>query len=172
MVFLRKLISSNNEDSTYYDLLKQINDIDSLSVDEANKKMVQLFDDLSKQYPESSNIKRTKLLYLNGDDFKNGVDQFIRPFFIKGLPAVYSEVKGVLTTPEKKDIFEKLVLEHSRSLEEKSTFAGETKEQSPCCLLWSYMLLAQIYDRKKDYDLALQYVEKVHNIKCLCSEIN
>lgn len=160
----RQLIALNNENSVYYDLLKEIQEIGSTGTEETNKRMVEFFDQLEKEHPGSSNIKRTRLLYVSDQEFVKRIDKYIRPYFVKGLPAIFSEIKGILSTKEKQTAFEHLLLAHTKSLTEKGTFDGETEEQTPCVLLWCYMVLAQLYDSMKKYDSALEYVEKVNPI--------
>ena len=155
------MLASNNENSLYYDLLRQIQEIDP-SKEGGNQKMVEFFDQLEKEYPNSSNIRRTRLIYVSNEDFVKRIDTYIRPYFIKGLPAIFSEIKGILNTKERQTAFEQLLLAHEKSLAEKGTFNGETEVQSPCPLLWCYMVLAQLYDHMKKYDTAMEYIEKVY----------
>eukprot|EP00331_Platyophrya_macrostoma_P008487 CAMPEP_0176430588 /NCGR_PEP_ID=MMETSP0127-20121128/14336_1 /TAXON_ID=938130 /ORGANISM="Platyophrya macrostoma, Strain WH" /LENGTH=730 /DNA_ID=CAMNT_0017812493 /DNA_START=26 /DNA_END=2218 /DNA_ORIENTATION=- len=158
--YVKQLLASNNENSLYYDLYREIQEISSNGTEETNQKMVEFFDQLEKEHPNASNIKRTRLIYVSNQDFVKRIDQYIRPYFIKGLPAIFSELKGVLNTKERQTAFENLLLAHMKSLTEKGTFDGDTEQQFPCPLLWCYMVLAQLQDHMGKYDSALEHVEK------------
>lgn len=117
--------------------------------------------ELIKEHPESSAIKRNHLRFLEGEEFRQRFDEYIRPFFIKGLPSVFIDVRELLEDPAKAKIIEEVVVNHNKSLEGKGTFHGSDVEENPCCVLWSYLFLAGLYNWKEEFQKAIDNIDKV-----------
>lgn len=98
---------------------------------------------------------------LSGEAFTEKFAAYIKPYFRKALPSLFSQIKCLYKNSEKVKIIEKNFKENNESLKTKGTFTDSKEEQeTPCCLLWSYMVLAQHYDLLKKYDLAVENINK------------
>lgn len=128
---------------------------------ENRQQIADLHTELIQTYGQSLAIKRNQLKFLQGDQFRQKFDEYLRPFFTKALPSFFTDIRELLRDAEKAKIIEELVLSHCKSLEEKSTFHGSETKENPCCLLWSYLFLGDYYNWKGDYAKALDYIEKV-----------
>lgn len=127
---------------------------------ENRQQIADLHTELIQTYGQSLAIKRNQLKFLQGDQFRQKFDEYLRPFFTKALPSFFTDIRELLRDAEKAKIIEELVLNHCKSLEEKNTFHGSETQENPCCLLWSYMFLADYYNWKGDSAKALDYIEK------------
>lgn len=154
------MIQKYPENVNYLNLLRENEGINNDNKENLERN-AKLLEDLAKEYPNSQAIQRHRLRFLEGEAFKKSFDDYIRPFFIKALPSVFSDVKELVRNPEKAKIIEDVVLAHQSSLESKETFAGSETQESPCCILWAYLFLAEYYNFVGQYDKALDYVEKV-----------
>jgi len=126
-----------------------------------NKQQIAEFqNEIVQKYPTSQAAKRNRLRFLEGEEFRQRFDEYLRPFFIKGLPSVFNDIRELLRDGEKAKIIEDLCVKHSQSLEEKNTFFGSDQEENPCCLLWSYLFLAGYFNWKEDFNRAMEYIEK------------
>ena len=158
--FVRFLLEKYPENLRIIQLLRERKGLAQLTK-ENRQQIADIHLDLIKEYPESSAIKRNHLRFLEGDEFRQRFDEYLRPFFIKGLPSVFIDVRELLDDPAKAKIIEELVVNHSKSLEEKDTFHGSDAEANPCCLLWSYLFLSGLYNWKEEFQKAIDYIDKV-----------
>lgn len=127
---------------------------------ENKKQVVEFHNEVVQKYPNSQAAKRNRLRFLDGEEFRQRFDEYLRPFYIKGLPSVFIDVRELLNDAEKAKIIEDLCVKHSQSLEEKNTFFGSDQQENPCCVLWSYLFLAGYFNWKEDFNRAMQYIEK------------
>lgn len=128
---------------------------------ENRQQIADLLKELINTYPNSGAFKRNQLKFLEGDEFRQSFDEYLRPFFIKGLPSVFSDVRELLNDSKKAKIIEDVVVNHYKSLKEKNTFYGSETEENPCCLLWSHLFLAELYNWKGEYQKAVEHVDQV-----------
>lgn len=98
--------------------------------------------------------------FAKGDDFAKKIKSYMLPYFRKGIPSLFSEIKHLYSGTGNAEIIENVLLTNLVCLEKESKFADSEKIESPCCLLWDYMLLAQHYDRINQLDKALEFVNK------------
>ena len=154
------MINKYPENANYVNLLREKEGVNNDNKENFEKN-VKILDELIKEYPKSQMLRRYRLRFLEGEAFKNAFDEYIRPFFIKALPSVFSDVKELCRDAEKLKIIEDLIVSHKDSLETKNTFAGSDVQEAPTSVLWSYLFLAELYNFKGEYNKALDYVEKV-----------
>lgn len=93
----------------------------------------------------------------NEEDFKKKLMQFMKPFFVKGIPSLFGKLKSLY--PLKASWVESLLLEIHASLSAKSTFPGSEEKQTPSAMLWADMVLGQHYDHTRDLDKAREYLD-------------
>jgi len=65
------------------------------------------------------------LIASKGTTFMEYFDQYIKPYFIKGVPAIFTEVEELYVDEEKVTQIEKIVLGHMESLEQTNCFKGD-----------------------------------------------
>ena len=141
--YIKSLLDMNPDNHDYHDLfLKAANPEDKVA----------FFDALVKDYPQSTSIKMRRLQNLNGKTFKEGLHEYIKPYYEKAQPSLFSEIKCLYSCPEKVALIQEVLLESEQNA---------TNGPNPCCQLWSFMLLSQHFDHLQDYAKALDYLEKV-----------
>ena len=148
----------NNPDSyENHDLLQRAKKVSS-SDDQA---LGDFYDELKNDFKHSSAIKCRRLGVLKGEKFRVAFFEYLIPYFQKGLPSLFSEIKYLYNNAEKRLIIEDVLLSINKSLSESNTFLDSNEATNPCCILWSNMLLAQHFNRTGKYETALEYIDKV-----------
>jgi len=69
-------------------------------------------------------LHRQILLASKGEKFESYFDEYIRPYFIKGVPSIFTEVEEIYNNKEKSEQIQKIVMDNMKSLEENNTFKG------------------------------------------------
>ncbi|GMN37279.1 hypothetical protein TIFTF001_006685 [Ficus carica] len=105
-------------------------------------------------------IVRIPLDFLQGDKFREAADNYIRPLLTKGVPSLFSDLSPLYDHPGKADILEQLILELEHSIRTTGRYPGREEKEPPSTLLWALFLLAQHYDRRGQYDLALSKIDE------------
>lgn len=100
------------------------------------------------------------LEFSSGDDFSSKLFVYMLPYFRKGIPSLFAELRHLYKDAGKVKVIERLLLSNLESLEKSGTFAGSMMLENPCCLLWNYILLAQHFDKIGNLDAALEYINK------------
>lgn len=93
-------------------------------------------------------------------------EDLIYPYFRKGIPSVFNEIKRLYSSPEKSKIIETVLEEHANSLEKHNKFNKENIAETPVCLLWCYYVLSQHFDYCQNYEAALKYIDLVFYLYC------
>lgn len=151
--FVKSLLDLNPENHNYHDLLmKVLNPEDKVA----------FFDNLLKDYPNSNSIKLRRLNFLNGESFKSSFKNYITPYYEKGQPSLFSEIKSLYNQNDKIHLMEEVFSEMEQN-------ANQSK--NPCVLLWSFMLLAQHFDHMQNFEKAFEFIEKVKNIIDIFSKL-
>ncbi|KAJ6342624.1 hypothetical protein OIU78_010540 [Salix suchowensis] len=119
-----------------------------------------LYKSLGQQYTWSSAVKRIPLDFLQGNKFREAADNYIRPLLTKGVPSLFSDLSPLYDHPGKADILEKLILELENSLRISGGYPGRSEKEPPSTLMWTLFLLAQHYDRRGQYDVALSKIDE------------
>ncbi|KAK8664233.1 hypothetical protein V6N13_084031 [Hibiscus sabdariffa] len=119
-----------------------------------------LYKSLAKDYTWSSTVKRIPLDFLQGDKFRDAAVNYIKPLLTKGVPSLFSDLSPLYDHPGKANIIEQLVLELEHSIRTDGRYPDRTEKEPPSTLLWILFFLAQHYDRRGQYDVALSKIDE------------
>jgi peptide alpha-N-acetyltransferase len=118
-----------------------------------------LYESLKKDYAWSSAVKRIPLDFLEGEKFQEAADNYVRPLLTKGVPSLFSDLSPLYEHPGKANILEKLFLKIEDSIRISRCFPGSSQEP-PSTLLWTLFLISQHYDRRGQYEIALNKIDE------------
>ncbi|KAL8465775.1 hypothetical protein ACS0TY_035031 [Phlomoides rotata] len=159
----KKLLSMNPDNYRYYEGLQrclgQYSANGQYSSDEIDR-LEALYATLSKQYNRSSAVKRIPLDFLSAEKFRLAAESYIRPFLTKGVPSLFSDLSPLYDHPGKADILEQLILELEHTIMTTGGYPGRVDKEPPSTLMWTLFYLAQHYDRRGQYDLALKKIDE------------
>ncbi|XP_047316946.1 N-terminal acetyltransferase A complex auxiliary subunit NAA15-like [Impatiens glandulifera] len=157
------LLSMNPDNYRYYEgLQKSVGLYSENSQYQASEveQLESLYKSLERQYTRSSAVKRIPLDFLLGKKFRDAADSYVRPLLTKGVPSLFSDLSPLYDQPGKADILEQLMLELENSIRTTGGFPGRMENEPPSTLLWTLFYLAQHYDRRGQYDLALRKIDE------------
>ncbi|XP_057459608.1 N-terminal acetyltransferase A complex auxiliary subunit NAA15-like [Actinidia eriantha] len=159
----RVLLSMNPDNYRYYEGLQKclglLSESHCYSSDEIDR-LEALYKSLGQQYSRSSAVKRIPLDFLRGEKFREAADNYIRPLLRKGVPSLFTDLSPLYDHPGKADILEGLILELEHSIRTTGGYPGRSEKELPSTLLWALCYLAQHYDRRGQYDIALEKIEE------------
>ncbi|XP_057732571.1 N-terminal acetyltransferase A complex auxiliary subunit NAA15 [Arachis stenosperma] len=162
-VLYQALLSMNPDNYRYYEGLQKCVGLYSVngqySPDEIDR-LDSLYKSLGQQYKWSSAVKRIPLDFLQGDKFRAAADNYIRPLLTKGVPSLFSDLSSLYNHPGKADILEQLILELEHSIRTSGQYPGRVEKEPPSTLMWTLFLLAQHYDRRGQYEVALSKIDE------------
>uniref|UniRef100_A0A7N0RHA1 Uncharacterized protein n=1 Tax=Kalanchoe fedtschenkoi TaxID=63787 RepID=A0A7N0RHA1_KALFE len=157
------LLSMNPDNYRYYEGLQRslglFSENHTYSPDEIERLDI-LFKSLAQQYSWSSAVKRIPLDFLQGDRFLEAADNYIRPLLTKGVPSLFSDLSSLYDQPGKANMLENLILELEQSIKTTGGYPGRDNREPPSTLLWTLFFLAQHYDRRGQYAIALAKVDE------------
>ncbi|TVU35938.1 hypothetical protein EJB05_17845 [Eragrostis curvula] len=119
-----------------------------------------LYESLKKDYAWSSAVKRIPLDFLEGEKFQEAADNYVRPLLTKGVPSLFSDLSPLYEHPGKANILEKLFLKLEDSIRTSGCFPGSPQKEPPSTLLWTLFLISQHYDRRGQYEIALNKIDE------------
>ncbi|KAH0920507.1 hypothetical protein HID58_028167 [Brassica napus] len=159
----RVLLSMNPDNYRYYEGLQKCLELYSengqYSSDQIEK-LNALYQSLSEQYTRSSAVKRIPLDFLQDESFKEAVGKYIKPLLTKGVPSLFSDLSSLYDHPRKPDILEQLLIEMENSIKTTRSYPGSDVKEPPSTLLWILFFLAQHYDKRGQYDVALGKIDE------------
>ncbi|KAI3463358.1 hypothetical protein Pfo_020021 [Paulownia fortunei] len=159
----RILLSMNPDNYRYYEGLQRCMGLYSTngqySSDEIGR-LEALYESLSKQYSRSSAVKRIPLDFLNAEKFRAASENYIRPFLTKGIPSLFSDLSPLYDHSGKADILENLMLELEHYIKTTGGYPGRVDKEPPSTLMWTLFYLAQHYDRRGQYEVALGKIDE------------
>ncbi|KAD2806185.1 hypothetical protein E3N88_39562 [Mikania micrantha] len=159
----RVLLSMNPDNYRYYEELQKCVGLYSkngqYSSDEIDQ-LDSLYKSLEQQYTWSSAVKRILLDFLEDVKFRDAADNYIRPLLTKGVPSLFSDLYPLYDHPGKADILEKLLLDLEESIKTTGGYPGKSDKEPPSTLMWILFYLAQHYDRRGLYDVALAKIDE------------
>jgi predicted thioredoxin/glutaredoxin len=65
------------------------------------------------------------LIASKGEEFEDYFDKYIKPYFIKGVPSIFTEVEEIYSDPIKIKQIETIIHGHLESLESNNTFKDD-----------------------------------------------
>ncbi|OEL18241.1 N-alpha-acetyltransferase 16, NatA auxiliary subunit [Dichanthelium oligosanthes] len=119
-----------------------------------------LYNSLKEKYAWSSAVKRIPLDFLEGDKFQEAADIYVRPLLTKGVPSLFSDLSPLYEHPGKANILEQLFLKIEDSIRTSGCFPGSPQKEPPSTLLWTMFLISQHYDRRGQYEIALNKIDE------------
>ncbi|XP_076930942.1 N-terminal acetyltransferase A complex auxiliary subunit NAA15-like [Bidens hawaiensis] len=159
----RVLLTMNPDNYRYYEGLQKCVGLHSETVqyssDEIDK-LDALYKSLAEQYTWSSAVKRIPLDFLHGEKFRDAADNYVRPLLTKGVPSLFSDLSPLYDHAGKADILENLILGLEKSLRKTGGYPGRSEKEPPSTLLWTLFYLAQHFDRRAQYNIALAKIEE------------
>ncbi|CAN6845863.1 unnamed protein product [Brassica oleracea] len=159
----RVLLSMNPDNYRYYEGLQKCLGLYSESGQYSSdriEKLNALYQSLSEQYTRSSAVKRIPLDFLQDERFKEAVAKYIKPLLTKGVPSLFSDLCSLYDHPRKPDIMEQLVVEMEHSIRTTGSYPGSDVKEPQSTLLWTLFFLAQHYDKRGQYDVALGKIDE------------
>jgi peptide alpha-N-acetyltransferase len=159
----RKLLDINPDNYYYYEGLQKCLGLlpkGKVYTSEQVTKLVELYNDLRSKYPRSAAAKRIPLDFLEEDAFKTAVSLYIRPFLKKGVPSLFTDLRPLYSHPGKVEILEEVFLEVLSSYQASKAFPGSSDVESPSTYLWTLYLLAQHFDRRRQFEKARSYINQ------------
>ncbi|KAG2599104.1 hypothetical protein PVAP13_5KG457000 [Panicum virgatum] len=119
-----------------------------------------LYNSLKEKYSWSSAVKRIPLDFLEGEKFQEAADSYVRPLLTKGVPSLFSDLSPLYEHPGKANILEQLFLKIEDSIRTSGCFPGSPQKEPPSTLLWTLFLISQHYDRRGQYEIALNKIDE------------
>ncbi|GJY27417.1 N-alpha-acetyltransferase 15, NatA auxiliary subunit, partial [Tanacetum coccineum] len=77
-----------------------------------------------------------------------------------GVPSLFSDLSPLYDHPGKADILEKFLLGLEDSIKTTGGYPGRSEKEPPSTLMWTLFYLAQHYDRRGLYDIALAKIDE------------
>ncbi|XVF74641.1 hypothetical protein PTKIN_Ptkin13bG0127600 [Pterospermum kingtungense] len=159
----KALLTMNPDNYSYYEGLQKCFGLYSengkYSSDEIDR-LDALYKSLSQQYTWSSAVKRIPLDFLQGEKFREAAVNYIKPLLTKGVPSLFSDLSPLYDHPGKADVLEQIILELEHSIRTSGRYPDRTEKEPPSTLLWTLFFLAQHYDRRGQYDVALSKIDE------------
>ncbi|KAL5042183.1 hypothetical protein BDW71DRAFT_149246 [Aspergillus fruticulosus] len=149
------LLERNSENSLYYYGLIKAKGISS----DDHKALKALYDSWAEKYPRGDAPRRIPLDFLEGDDFKQAADIYLRRMIKKGVPSLFANIKLLYADPSKRDTVQELVEGYVLNPQSNGSTDGPENTEF---LSSAYYFLAQHYNYHLSRDLskALQNVDK------------
>ncbi|KAG8481929.1 hypothetical protein CXB51_026657 [Gossypium anomalum] len=178
----KALLTMNPDNYRYYEGLQKCfvlySENGKYSSDEIDQ-LDALYKSLAEQYTWSSAVKvvhlchvpifidmdgydilRIPLDFLQGDKFREAAISYIKPLLTKGVPSLFSDLSPLYDHPGKADMLEQLILELEHSIRINGRYPDRTEKEPPSTLLWILFFLAQHYDRRGQYDVAISKIDE------------
>ncbi|TYJ33927.1 hypothetical protein E1A91_A05G135300v1 [Gossypium mustelinum] len=159
----KALLAMNPDNYRYYEGLQKCFSLYSENGKYSSDKIDRLdalYKSLAEQFTWSSAVKRIPLDFLQGDKFCAAAANYIKPLLTKGVPSLFSDLSPLYDQPGKADILEQLILELEHSISGDGRYPDRTEKEPPSTLLWILFFLAQHYDRRGQYDIALSKIDE------------
>lgn len=160
----RALLDRNSENRAYYDGLEK-----SLGLDRKDPASQEGLVNLYKVYADKSDRtdapRRVPLDFLQGDEFRQAVDVYMRKVFKRRVPSAFANLKALYTDPEKLKTIQELVHSYESETGANGTTGDEKENNGDSTDLWKLAVnyfLAQHYNYYLSRDLtkALEYINK------------
>lgn len=149
------LLNRNPENTQYYEMLQQAK---GYTTDKEKHLMLQW---LIEKFPRALAPKRLLLNHSSGAVFEKEVDAYLKRGLRKGVPPLFVDLRSLYKDQSKASIVQEKIKDFAINLKEFGTFEkGESIQEPPSALLWTYYYLAQHYDYLGDTNKALYYINE------------
>ncbi|XP_061485908.1 N-alpha-acetyltransferase 16, NatA auxiliary subunit isoform X2 [Rhineura floridana] len=150
----KELIDRNAENWYYYEGLEKA--LHPCSLEER----LEMYEEISKQHPRAVSPRRLPLNFVTGEKFRELMDKFLRVYFSKGCPPLFTTLKSLYNSTEKVSTIQELVTGYEASLKTCDLFSTYENgdREPPTTLLWVRYFLAQHFDKLGQFSLALDYI--------------
>ena len=162
----RALLERNAEYRLYYEGLQ-----DALGLDITDAKAIRsLYDEHATKSPRGDAARRIPLDFLEGDDFREAVDQYLQRMLHKGVPSTFANVKALYIDSKKKATIQSLAEGYAtRTYTPQVNGSGEDQFNGDESRFNSstFYFLAQHYNYHLSRDLtkAIEYIDKAIELK-------
>ena len=106
-----------------------------------------LYAELQERHPKAVAPRRVPLDFLEGAAFEAALERYMRPFLLKGVPSLYSDLSGLQADAEKCAAMTRVIAATVNALRADQRFAGATVEgdqaPGPATLMWALLLQAR-----------------------------
>ncbi|KAI9851822.1 MAG: hypothetical protein M1838_002680 [Thelocarpon superellum] len=157
----RALIDRNAENRAYFAGLER-----ALGTPlDARTSARSMYEEYAEKYPRADAPRRIPLDFLDGDEFREAADKYLRRMLHKGVPSTFANLKALYADPVKRETIVALVegyatgegTPHENGTAEKQANGDKTKFEESV-----FSFLAQHYNhyRSRDLDEAFNYIEQ------------
>ncbi|KAI0634817.1 NMDA receptor-regulated protein 1a [Trametes polyzona] len=153
------LIEQNPDCYEYYKgyLSNQGIDLGALT-EETRSKALQIYRDFSQQFARAAAPRRLALNVAVGDEFKELVEPYVRSRLDKGIPSLFTDLKGLYRDPSKRDIIESIV----QAVHDELAHAPDAPcpaNIDPTVYIWALYYLAQHHSYLGRHEKALALLD-------------
>ncbi|KAI9738678.1 MAG: hypothetical protein M1834_008183 [Cirrosporium novae-zelandiae] len=157
----KALLDRNAENRLYYDGLVAARGIDESD----HKKLKELYDEYVQKNPRGDAARRIPLDFLDGDDFREAADVYLKRIIDKRVPSLFANIKALYSNEEKKKIIQDLVegyLANGKSTETNGEEGKKVNGDSSHFETYTLYFLAQHYNYRLSRDLprAMELIDK------------
>ncbi|KAI9674723.1 MAG: hypothetical protein M1817_001627 [Caeruleum heppii] len=99
----RALVDRNPENRTYFEGLER-----SIGAGQDRKSFKQLYDEIAEKNPRGDAARRIPLDFLEGDDFREAADRYLRRMLVKGVPSTFANIKALYRDNSKQQAIQAL----------------------------------------------------------------
>ncbi|MCL4127711.1 UNVERIFIED_CONTAM: hypothetical protein GTU68_030789 [Idotea baltica] len=150
----RGLVARNPENRSYYLQLEV-----ALKLESEEEKL-KLYEEMKEKYPKAHVPKRLPLNYATGERLEEILDPYLRGALQKGVPPLFTDIRGLYKDPEKVKIIEKLMIGYIKNLHETGYLSEKDQDfKEPASILYGLMYLAQHYSYLGDTPEALKLLQ-------------
>ncbi|KAI9756716.1 MAG: hypothetical protein M4579_003717 [Chaenotheca gracillima] len=157
----RDLIDRNSDKRSYYEGLEQ-------SIGDSGKGRVAfkpIYDGIAAKHPRADAPRRIPLNFLEGEDFKQTADVYLRRMLTKGVPSTFANIRALYADESKRAVIFDLVSQFASSTENAQTNGTKTEQangDSSKLQTSALYFLAQHYNYHLSRDLkqAMIHIDK------------
>lgn len=160
----RALLERNAENRLYYEGLEK-----SLGLsreDEASRKeLVALYQSYAEKSERLDAARRIPLDFLQGDEFRVAILEYLKRMFRKGVPSTFANLKALYSDPAKLEIMQRIVEIYTNKESEGNSppeTDGDSQDSADSFKIAVYYFIAQHFNYHLCQDLtkAMQYIDK------------
>ncbi|XP_063282034.1 N-alpha-acetyltransferase 16, NatA auxiliary subunit [Pelobates fuscus] len=150
----KELIDRNPENWKYYENLEKA--LQPGSVDER----LCMYEEIGKRHPRAFSPRRLPLNFVTGGKFRELAVKFLRAYFSKGCPPLFTALKSLYSVADKVLIIQDIVTGFETSLKACELYSMDDngEKEPPTTLLWVRYFLAQHFDKLGQWSVALDYI--------------